>query len=154
MSEFKQCKAKNCVYPTRDIIEDDLVRTEAGTCYHRKCKELRDKMGGCIGLYQKLISKEQPATLLGKAFKEMIYEKEIDPNLIIFTIKYCVLTHRKVNSVFSLYYIFNRKDVLEAYEQYKLQPVKFDFSSIEVAKETKINYRPNKRKGWNKIIDN
>lgn len=152
MSEFKQCKAKNCVYPTRDIAERDLVQKENGLYYHRKCKDLSEKMGGCIGLYRKLISKEQPSSLLGKAFKEMIYEKEIDPNLILFTIKYCALTRRKVNSVFSLYYIFNKRDVLEAYEQYKLQPTKFDFSNIEIAEETKINYHPKERKGWNKII--
>ena len=108
-------------------------------------------MGKCIVDYKNKISRELPDNLLGKAFKDMIYVKGINPDYILFTIDYCGTNHMKVNTVFSLYYIMEKRKVKEAFEEYKNHPMKFDVSNTKVAEETKIEYHPIEKNNWSKI---
>lgn len=154
MTEKHQCSATNCIYETRDIEEKDLARGGGNKYYHRKCIEYRERMGDCVATYLKYISSETPKNLLGRAFKEMIYTKGIDPNYILFCIQQCALTHKRLKSVFSLYYIMDNNNMRDAYEMHKNNRIHIDYDSVETVEETKINCKPAKRKGWDKIIKN
>ena len=151
MKKLHKCKAANCVYETRDIDPKDEVFFN-GYYLHKKCKELRELHGACVGAYNEKIDSTVAKTVLGKVFKEMIYVKKIDPKYILFVIQYCETHNEKPKSIFSLYYILNKVKIKRAYEEYKEQPAKFDLDKAEITPEVHTTYKKPNEKGWNKIF--
>ena len=147
-----QCKATNCIYKSRNISPGDEVRS-GKNYYHKKCKELLDMHRACVAIYSKEIDPSAPKVLLGKAFKDMIYEKRIDPNLLKFTLEYCVKNNKKPKSVFSLNYMVSYREIQSAYKKSKERKVNFKPEDAKIDKETKISYHPKNKEDWRKIFD-
>lgn len=143
-SEHK-CNYKGCTRP------EDTILTGEGTVigrhyYHTDCARKMECIKEVRTFYTENVSDTVVMSYLNKVINGIVYDKHVDPEFLLFALKFAVSHNQKIKAPAGLYYIIDNSRIKEAYskEQQKTTTKKvsvsiddnFDFSTEPVVVAT------------------
>jgi len=143
------CKYKNCRHESRDIVEDEAVKS-GDSYYHKDCSKEKDEIREIIDLFVKHVNPHPVYTQLQSIIKNIVITKNLGSNFLLFALKYYIQNKIPLNYPQGLYYVIQNKKVIESYSKNQVK-IAGDFTIEEVTEST-FDYTPRKTCGFQDII--
>lgn len=113
-----KCAWANCNHPSRDLNLWEGVQI-GNRYYHEDCAHKAKGMIEIRNYYYENIDKAVVMKQLVAAIKNLILVKDVDPDFVVFTLKYAVKNQIPVKSPYSMAYFVTDAKFKDAWERYK-----------------------------------
>lgn len=153
-SEHK-CNYKGCTHP------EDMIPTGEGTVisrhyYHTDCARKMECIKEVRSFYVENVSDTVVMSYLNKVINGIVYDKHVDPEFLLFALKFAMSHNQRIKAPAGLYYIIDNSRIKEEYNKESQKTVAhkvsvkiddgFDFSTKPVV------VQPPKKKGFADIF--
>lgn len=112
------CGYKHCLHAGEKVKQEE-AKQSGSRYYHPDCLQQKNNMNDVKNLYYEHISKTVVMKNLMKVINNIVLEKHIDSEYLLFAMKYVISNHMTLNSPYGLYYIIDNKKVKSAWEKKK-----------------------------------
>ena len=131
-----QCPWPDCKHPSREILPGEGVKV-GKRWFHTDCAHQKQGMIAIRDYYYENINKMVVMKLLVHTIKNVVLVKGIDPDYVLFTLKYAVKNNIPCKSPLSMHYFVGSPRFQDAWERYKRKgpSVKTRQERIEEAKK-------------------
>ena len=113
-------KIYKCAY-TNCRCDEELTSENAvkygNRYYHAVCFENKTAINEITQYYVDNVCSTVVMAQLGKAVKDIIFKKNVEPRFLLFAIKYAVKNKIPIRSPFSLHYLINYDNIKEAFKK-------------------------------------
>ena len=139
-----KCRYKNCRHD--GVINDgDEIVMSGKVYYHKDCFEEKTKIEEIIHLFSTEVNKDVIFSQLRKVVNNLVCNKNIEPDFILFGIKYYLNNHIPLTYPAGLYYVITSRDVNKAWKTKLAKEYKPDKVEIK-EEEHKFTYNAPKKK--------
>lgn len=144
------CRYKNCLHENKEINREEAVRS-GNMYYHADCFKTKEEIKQIIDLFITHINPNAVYPQLQGVIKNIVFTKNLGSELLLFGLKYYIDHKIPLNYPQGLHYVVQNKDVLGAYNKFKLKDVKKTTEIIE-NNDTVFTHVPTKNRGFADIL--
>lgn len=141
-------KIRNCGYPhcrcESKVIPIGTEVFVSGRYYHAECAK------DCLNIreikkeYFDNISNTVVQGVLGKVINTIIFDKKVDSDYFLFSIKYAIKNKKKVSSPFGLHYLIDDRKIKDEWSRLNATKIKNDMMKTEfVSDEDEVSFSNN-----------
>jgi methyl coenzyme M reductase subunit C-like uncharacterized protein (methanogenesis marker protein 7) len=131
-----------------EVKKEDAIKD--GRYYHKDCYNKKIVKSECRELLlenYKFMNKN-----VSTAIKQLVDEKDINPERLKFTIEYVIKNNSELNSPYGIGYWLENYDIKKEFDKYvhlkKFNEVKNKDVKIEVVDESKFEFKKGGKKSW------
>jgi len=103
-SEFVKCRYAHCKHDGEKIRRDEAIKVGAAY-YHPDCYAEKEKLHEIEKYYIEHFDMSPIMSMLRKTINNIIFTKKMDPDYVIYAMKYAKTNHIPVRNPAGLYYI-------------------------------------------------
>lgn len=146
-----KCRYKYC--PHEGVIkETDEVVHVGNAYYHADCYKTKENIDEIIHVFSTEVNKDVVFAQLRKIINNMVNNKKIEPEFILFGIRYYLKHNIPLSYPAGLYYVITNKDVNKAWKAKLAKEYKPEKVEIE-EKEHKFTYNAPKKRAVGDLFD-
>ena len=100
----KKCFYSKCVCPD-SVLTDDNPEVHGSKWYHKKCWRTKQAVTEVKDIYYTYVSKNVVMAALVKTINNIVFVKGVDPEFLVFALKYAIRSGREIKSPYYLHYL-------------------------------------------------
>ena len=143
------CRYTHCKHETKNIPEEEAVHSGTGY-WHEDCLKESLAIREVIDLFQKKCNPLVVMPQLRKTINNIVYEKGIDAQLLLFGVRYYIDHKIPLNYPGGLYYVLQNKDVQKEWAKQSVKAMKCEFDLDKFVSESDTTASPIDYKDTNK----
>lgn len=124
------CGWKHCDHESPEISSGDEFKL-GNKWYHKDCAKRAKGIQDIKAYYYENIDRAVVMKLLGSAANNIVVNKGVDPNYVLFALKYAVKNDIPINSPYTIHYLIGNYKIKDAWKRYQKR-----LKAIQVAKQT------------------
>jgi hypothetical protein len=145
MGRNVKCRATHCLHDSNILPIEEAVKS--GTAYYHpdclKAKELSNKV---FALFVEQVNANVIHKVLWSVINTIVYERNIDPEYLLYGLKYYIYKKIPLNYPQGLYYVIQNREVQAGWNKIKAKDKSASFE-IKEEKPHSFSYTPQKKKG-------
>ena len=149
-SETVICRYKNCLHEDKEIKREEAVRS-GNMYYHADCFKTKEEIKQVIDLFTKHINPNPVYGQLQGTIKNIVFTKNLGSELLLFGLQYYINHKLPLHYPQGLHYVVQNKDVIDAYNKFKLKDVK-KTTEITESNDMAFVHVPVKNRGFADIL--
>lgn len=111
-----KCAFKHCKHPTQVLQENEAVKVGTGNRYmHEDCARTSENMIKARDVYYDRISQEVVMKVLVRVIQNIVLQKGVDAEFLVFAIEYAADNKVPLRSPYSLHYLVDNYKIKEAW---------------------------------------
>lgn len=149
-----KCKYANCLHETKELNKEEAIKS-GNSYYHPDCFRTKEDIKQVIDLFKKHINPNPVYAQLHSVIKNIVFTKNVSSELLLFGLKYYIDHKIPLNYPQGLYYVIQRKEVIDAYNKAKVKEMlKEKSETVEIAAsvETEFTHVATKTRGFADIL--
>lgn len=145
-----KCRYSNCLHEDKEINKEEAVQS-GKMYYHADCLKTKEEIKQIIDLFSTHINPNPVYSQLQSVIKNIVFTKKVSSEFLLFGLQYYIDHKMPLNYPQGLYYVIQRKEVIDAYNKSKAKTIK-KTTEITEDNETAFIHVPHKNKGFADII--
>lgn len=132
-----KCRYKYCPYGGK--VDKEVAVKDGNMYYHKQCWQEKEEKSNIRKTYKMLIDKDANDALLNKVINNIIHNKGISTDYLLYVVKYIADNNMEINTPMGLYFYIKSQTIYEQYQKIKikqqvkqLNPLKFCTSEFQV----------------------
>lgn len=149
-----KCRYSNCLHEDKELNKEEAVKS-GNFYYHADCLKTKNEIKQIVDLFVTHINPNPVYSQLHSVINNIVFTKSIGSEFLLFGLQYYISHKLPLNYAQGLYYIVQRKEVLDAYNKYKVKEMLKDKDNtveIEDVKETEFTHVASKNRGFADIL--
>lgn len=147
-----KCRYKYCRHDSNDIPREEAVQ-DGRSYFHPDCLKERNNKEEIVKLFLEKVNQNTPVPQLRKVINNIIHNKGINSDFLLFGLKYYISHKIKLNYPGGLYYVIANKEMESEYNRLKGAAQKIDFSLEDEIENPTFVYHKTKRKSIDNFME-
>lgn len=147
-----KCRYKYCPYGGK-VDKEEAVK-DGNMYYHKQCWQEKKEKNNIRQTYKMLIDKDVDDALLNKVINDIIHNKGVNTDYLLYVIEYIANNNMEINTPMGLHFYVKNQTIYEQYQKAKikqqakqLNPLKFHIAEFKTH-----HYDIPPRKTWADIL--
>lgn len=147
-----KCGFRHCQHESCEVSQDEAVKVK-NRYFHQDCAEIYSNIEEVKKLYYEKISNTVVMPQLVSVINNIVFNKKVDSNYLLFAVKYAINTKRKINYPQVLHYIIDDYKIKDAWKKKQLQAIKDVKFEAQPMSETSFTVKKTALKGLDNLFD-
>ena len=150
-SEIVKCRSSHCLHKSKELLREEAVSPTKSVFYHRDCYQTQEDIKEIIDIFYKQINPNVVFSQLRHVINIIVYDRGVSSELLLFGLKYYIQNRKTLNYPQGLYYVIQNKEMINAFNKYKVSHSAQKIQITEDSDET-FQHIPAKSKGFADIL--
>ena len=129
-----KCRYRHCLYDSQDIPPGQEVKTGKISYMHKECARYWKTIGSIVDLYKQRVNKNVLEKTLLATINNIVFKKNVDPEFLLFALKYSLDHGNHLSSPYGLHYIISNESCMTAWKREKALKIIREMKPPEVVK--------------------
>lgn len=152
-----KCRYSHCLHESKELNAEDAVKVGKSAYYHKDCCQTKENIAEIADIFVKRVDKNVAYPLLTKTINNIVFNKKVDSDFLLFALKYHLDHGRPLNYPQGMYYILSNEDMKKDYMIMQSKKIRKEQESMntiveENKLETSFAYKTKKKSGFESIL--